>query len=154
TAAEAMVAAAAEGGMAETAKAEAAAQVIAARFTHGTADAPVKALVAVGRKQALDDEGREVLRKAGLVDEAGATPLVERVGDEEVLRRAVLRVVGRRRLEGSLVDLAPGLLPEVEAAPTAAVRLEMPVPAALGKVEAKLGPLPEPSDAKVREAWA
>ncbi|WP_437592100.1 tetratricopeptide repeat protein [Sorangium sp. So ce1000] len=152
-AAEAMVESEAQGEGLDAAKAEAIGRVVAGRFATGPAEAAVRALVAVGRGEALGAEGREALRKAGFADTGGMLPILDLLCDQEVLRRALLHVAALRRFEGSIAELAPGLFPEAEgrAVPTQAgrdiVSTQVPSP-----VEARSPGLPEPHAMTVRTA--
>ncbi|WP_437613075.1 tetratricopeptide repeat protein [Sorangium sp. So ce834] len=152
-AAEAMVEVEAQGEGVGAAKAEAIGRIIAGRFATGPAEAAVRALVTVGRGEALGAEGREALRKAGFADTGGMLPILDLLRDQEVLRRALLHVAALRRFEGSIAELAPGLFPEAEgrAVPTQAGRdiVSTEVPSA---VEARSPSLPEPDAMAVRAA--
>ncbi|XXX79893.1 tetratricopeptide repeat protein [Sorangium sp. So ce134] len=152
-AAEAMVEAEAQGEGLDAAKAEAIGRVVAGRFATGSAEAAVRALVTVGRGEALGAEGREALRRAGFTDTGGMLPILDLLRDKEVLRRTLLHVAALRRFEGSIAELAPGLFPEAEgrAVPTQAgrdiVATQVPSP-----VEARSPSLPEPHAMAVRTA--
>ncbi|AGP35115.1 hypothetical protein BE04_43965 [Sorangium cellulosum] len=152
-AAEAMVEAEAQGEGLDAAKAEAIGRIIAGRFATGAAEAAVRALVTVGRGEALGAEGREALRRAGFADTGGVLPILDLLRDDEVLRRTLLHVAALRRFEGSIAELAPGLFPEAEgrAVPTQAGRdiVSTEVPSA---VEARSPSLPEPDAMAVRAA--
>ncbi|KYF84988.1 hypothetical protein BE20_23260 [Sorangium cellulosum] len=152
-AAEAMVEAEAQGEGVGVAKAEAIGRIIAGRFATGPAEAAVRALVTVGRGEALGAEGREALHKAGFADTGGMLPILDLLRDQEVLRRALLHVAALRRFEGSIAELAPGLFPEAEgrASPIQVgreiVSTQLPSP-----VEARSPSLPEPHAMAVRTA--
>jgi tetratricopeptide (TPR) repeat protein len=79
-------------------------------------------------------------------------PLLDLLRDEQILRRAVLRVAERRRFTGSLAELAPGLFPEERVSSAQGGGVDVASPQAPTTMEPTSPPLPEPRAAVVREA--
>ncbi|AUX30296.1 MULTISPECIES: hypothetical protein [Sorangium] len=150
-AAEAMVEVEAQGEGLDAAKAEAVGRVIAGRFTTGVVESAIRALVAVGRDEALGDEEHEALRKAGLADRGGVVPLLDVLRNEENLRRALLQVVAHRRSEGSIAELPSGLFPE-ERMPSVRAGVDLAPPQTLSTSSERFSSLPEPQAKIIRQA--
>ena len=97
-AAEAMAEAAAQGESLDAARAEAVARVVAARFMDGPgpADAAARALVRVGRGEAVDADACKVLQGGGLMEGSVPMPLLDLLKDPDALQRTVLRLATGR----------------------------------------------------------
>jgi tetratricopeptide (TPR) repeat protein len=150
-AAEAMVEVEAQGEGLDAAKAEAVGRVIAGRFTTGAAESAVRALVAIGRGEALGGEEYEALYKAGLADRGGVVPLLDVLRTEEMLRRALVQVVAQRRFEGSIAELAPGLFPD-ERRVSVQAGVDLVPPQTLSTSDEHSSSLPEPQAKIIRQA--